>query len=778
MNQLKKRAESFRTSLLEKQLRLGDNFLQIIGYFGRFVLAAILANAKIAGGASPFALSFTAASGTGINGLTAAVGSICGYMFSGDFIWALKYIATIVLIYSANQIFHNTKLERMSCFMPLCTCFLTACTGFVYLSDGGWQLEAVSVFCTETVLSGGCGALFRQAMKKWTIDDSGTSEDVRHGVSLVVLSACVLTAFSGLRIFGIISAARCAAVLCILVAAYEGGVGAGCVCGIIMGAAMDAALSEPPVFSMIYTFSALVAGAFTKRDRLLFCIAYITADAVAVLWTWELFSGTSALYETFISTVIFMLLPGRALLKVGVLLSGNGSGYGILKAREYTKERVRRTSEAFHDLYEMVREAAGEEKNDNDIASVFDLAAESVCRRCIDSGRCWQQNYEKTVGVLNDVTETMCEKGRLEERDFPIYFSAKCRKMPELTEAINREYRSLLYRRQFRSRLRENQGAVFNQYAEISDILGDITDELGGAIRVGTKQERKLQKYLRGKNIEASTAVFRDRTGRLHAEIYGGGVYKLRRERDYLNRLSQLLEMRLCTSETDEAKDRLVLLEAEPLAASIGIASIKKKGQAVNGDKGTYFKTDEGVLYVVLSDGMGTGEGAAKSSEDVIKVLERFLRAGIKPDTALKILNDILLLKNENETVCAAIDLMSLDLFTGELKLFKYGGAPSYIRKGSVVRRVKSRSFSAGLGSCLESAPECIKMTMSPDSFAIITSDGVTAGDDDGWLCSAVASFQGKNVKEMSKMLLRTATEKFGCEDDMTVVAIYMEDRE
>lgn len=52
----------------------------------------------------------------------------------------------------------------------------------------------------------------------------------------------------------------------------------------------------------------------------------------------------------------------------------------------------------------------------------------------------------------------------------------------------------------------------------------------------------------------------------------------------------------------------MTLLEAEPLAVSVGIAALKKRGEKVSGDRGSYFKTDSGVLCVILSDGMGTGQ--------------------------------------------------------------------------------------------------------------------------------------------------------------------------
>lgn len=75
--------------------------------------------------------------------------------------------------------------------------------------------------------------------------------------------------------------------------------------------------------------------------------------------------------------------------------------------------------------------------------------------------------------------------------------------------------------------------------------------------------------------------------------------------------------------------DSLLLLEAEPLAVSVGIASMRKKGETVSGDRGTYFKTDAGQLCVILSDGMGCGETAADGSISTVGMLEEFLRSGV-----------------------------------------------------------------------------------------------------------------------------------------------------
>ena len=93
---------------------------------------------------------------------------------------------------------------------------------------------------------------------------------------------------------------------------------------------------------------------------------------------------------------------------------------------------------------------------------------------------------------------------------------------------------------------------------------------------------------------------------------------------------------------------------------------MKKEGEPVSGDRGTYFKTEQGVLCVLLSDGMGSGEQAAKESISAVRILERFLRSGVEPATAMKILNSVMLLKSSESWGYAAIDLMCIDLFTGQ----------------------------------------------------------------------------------------------------------------
>ena len=174
---------------------------------------------------------------------------------------------------------------------------------------------------------------------------------------------------------------------------------------------------------------------------------------------------------------------------------------------------------------------------------------------------------------------------------------------------------------------------------------------------------------------------------------------------------------------------------------------------------------------------MGTGDHAARYSGDAVRILERFLRSGVAPETAVRILNDLMLLKNEDDTGCATVDLVCINLFSGSSRMFKYGAAPSYLRHGRTVRRVKGKSLAAGLGIPPHDAPDQLKMELHPGSAAVIVSDGVTAGNDDSWLCEAISKFEGDEPRELAGSIIETAVAKNGAEDDMTVIAIFVSER-
>ena len=747
------------------------------GYILNFALGFLMACARIFGSCGPFGIAIVSRSGQGFGGILCLCGASAGYLYTGGFDVGIRYVSTCVLIYTVSFVLQNTRLVRSHWFMPMVTSLVTAVTGFLNTFEVVTPVPAVVIMLTEVILAGGCSFFYGEALSETErITDAA---ELRHGISTVILLASVLMAVAPIVFLDVISVGRVLAMLIVMTGAYKGGLLSGAATGAALGIAMDIAAAQPPVFSMAYTFSGVISGVFYRHNRFVFLLSYVLANAVAVLWTWSSSIRLEVLYECFTASVIFILLPGSLLSSVGGFLQSPDLGHGEVGLRAYTAQRIRQMGAAFADLYDTMRQSAEEAGNDNDIAGVFDRAAESVCSSCKNKELCWHQNYMDTLAILNDATTDMLKRGKLVRDALPERFAERCPSAYAFISAVNSELRALMYRRQFRTRLSENRTAAYAQYNDMAVIMDEAASELMGPGGADHAAERRLLRYLNGLDIEADVSVFRDKSGRLRATIESGNLAALFKERDYLERLSAVAGVRLCrpARNTDASGGKLYLLEAEPLAVSVGIAAMKKKGESVNGDKGTYFKTEQGVLCVILSDGMGSGKEAARESVAAVRILERFLRAGVEPAVAMKILNSVMLLKNGDDWGFATVDLMCINLFSGETCFYKYGAAPSYVRSGKNVRMIKGESLAAGLCAGEGAAPDVIKMKLKPGALALIASDGVLMQEDDKWIRNLLSDWEGGETKNLAKLTIQEAAKQYDSCDDMTVLAVYLENR-
>ena len=68
-------------------------------------------------------------------------------------------------------------------------------------------------------------------------------------------------------------------------------------------------------------------------------------------------------------------------------------------------------------------------------------------------------------------------------------------------------------------------------------------------------------------------------------------------------------------------------------------------------------------------------------------------------------------------------------------------------------------------------------MKLKPGNLALIASDGVMVEKNDAWLREILLKADGSDTKTLAKETLRTAVRQYGCEDDMTVLAVKVDER-
>ena len=776
--QVKERVSGEGTAVVSlSEFKLRTKLRLIISFILNFALGFGMASARVMINLAPFGIATVGSAKADRGGLLRLFGACVSYLFVGSFDWGLRYVATSLLVCTVNFVFSPTKLVSKQWFMPLATSIITGITSFLnsFAFVDGFP-AAVSIF-SEVCLTGASTYFFSIALNRET--SASEEAERRHSMGVLIFTACLLMSLVRIKIFNAVSIGRVISVLIVLTAAFKGGMMPGCAAGTAMGMAMDMAAGENIFFVMAYAFAGFISGAFSKHGRLLFLVSYILSNAVAVLWTLGFQLKAELMYEVFAATVIFAILPDKILEYAGSFAQLPVAGTGESALRRYAASRAEKVGEAFRDLYGTVFRNLCVDHNDNDIATVFDRASDSVCVGCKHKHDCWQKNYMDTVSIMNNATKPMMERGKLMRKDLPERFLDKCPAVSAYISAVNNELKALMYRRQFKSRLNENRIAAYGQYKELADIIDGVANELDCAKGSDPLAERRLKRFLRAMDIEAEVSVFRDNRSRLRVIIESGRLTPLLRQADYLEVLSSGVGVRLCRPPCveKESKTRLVLAEAEPYTVSVGIAGVKKQGEPVSGDRGTYFKTDSGILCVILADGMGSGEDAAKESINAVRTLEAFLRAGVEPQVAMKILNSVMLLKNGEDWGYSTVDLMCVDLFTGETCFYKYGAAPSFVKNGKVIRRVKCESLAAGVCAGEGSVPDTVRMKLKPGSVALIASDGVLVEKDDAWFREILIKSDGSDTKALAKETLREAVKRYGCEDDMTVLAVRMDER-
>ena len=740
----------------------------------RFLLAAALAGTEIFGGHALFALAMVGVAGSGLEGFITLLGAALGYLSFQGFLEGLRYIAAAMMIFAVAMAMYDFRIYRRPWFMPLVSAALNGLVGFVYLSAGGWDGEKIIYFVTEVVMTAGAVYFYRLAFDIWEERREEPQLNVRQVVGVLVLGATLLMTLERVTVGEALSVGRVLAALAVMIAGWKGGVGVGSAVGVAAGLAMDFAAASPPYYTMAYAFSGLMTGVFSGQGRLFSMLAYVVANAAAVLWTWAGDPQVGLLWEVAAAAVIFLLVPDKLLRRLGALVRQEGAREEDSRTRAYTAGRLRQTAGAFRAVADSLTGLYNAPLNDADAAKIFDRAAEKVCAKCSQCARCWQQDYQTTRGALCDALPRMLDRGEGVPEDFPGWFADRCAHFRPFLDAANQELESLLARRRYDSRVRVSRAAECAQYGQLAGVLERAAAEVSAELTVDVRRQRQVKQRLAALGLEGRCAVFNDEHRHLRLELEGRDIEKLA-EGEQLAALEQLMDCPLQVE--DSPAGTLRLAQREPLMAVAGVAALGRDGMPVSGDSGAWFKDDAGRLYLLLCDGMGSGLAARQDSDGALRLLEKFLRAGMAPRSALKTVGEALALRGEAEGGFTTVDLMQIDLFTGRGAVFKLGAAPTYLRRGDQVERLSGSALPAGLVPQPEGEPDVFPLELQAGDCVVMVSDGITAGQEDGWLRQALEEFDGLSPQELAGRLLADSRDKAGGGDDRTVIVVKIDVR-
>jgi stage II sporulation protein E len=123
--------------------------------------------------------------------------------------------------------------------------------------------------------------------------------------------------------------------------------------------------------------------------------------------------------------------------------------------------------------------------------------------------------------------------------------------------------------------------------------------------------------------------------------------------------------------------------------------------------------------------------------------------------------------RTREDECSATVDLFSYDLVYGNATFIKSGAAPSYMKRGPEVFRVRSRTMPLGLLKTPDA--ERINVEVHAGDILVLLSDGIAPENEDpAWLISLLAEEDGTDLQALATRIVAEAVSR-GERDDSTV---------
>ncbi|MBQ3074545.1 MAG: SpoIIE family protein phosphatase, partial [Clostridia bacterium] len=435
---------------------------------------------------------------------------------------------------------------------------------------------------------------------------------------------------------------------------------------------------------------------------------------------------------------ILYLLPGEKERKRKKVMEQDPFRSESIRA---ARQKLRSMSEAFSSLSEVfytVGETIKKPKLADSSRLVSDCCAQ-LCSGCSLSGICWGREQASAVDATARVSAKLLATGKIEGEDFGEPFRTRCISLGKLVETINRRFGEING-----SFLKNNKTRLLaGEYSSVSRLLKSTAGELDRELEYNPALESVAEKALKELGISyRRVAVFGNRE--LKIDVYGISVERVSHcAQRILESFEEAFSCRFAGPDFVMLEESVVmrLRKTRSLSLECAKSGCTKRGESVSGDHAGFFETGQDYFYTLICDGMGSGREAAFTSRLAAIFIEKLMHCATPKNVTLEMLNAFLMSKTD-ETF-TTVDLLEIDLLSGEAHFIKAGAAPSYILRGERLHRIESRTPPAGVlrSMCAEQTT----FRLLPGDFVILLSDGVEEGEENGALISLFAEKSFEN---------------------------------
>ncbi len=425
--------------------------------------------------------------------------------------------------------------------------------------------------------------------------------------------------------------------------------------------------------------------------------------------------------------------------------------------------------EAFSDLKKCT------ESTDVLVEKMVDEAVYNMCTGCQLENRCIKRNTPK-YELIEKIIRIGIAKGRVTIVDLPRDFTDVCGYPNGAIFEVNRligAYCQYIKNAESGDKSKE----ILSMQSEgVAGVLKGLAFSLSKTSTENKAEEKRIYKALSKKGIKCDGALCFGEGKDTEIEVIFQSDYYL--DKDVGKILSEAFKTRLAVTRAEEVANGVTALSvkfAPPLDAVFGISKVTKNDSVASGDCHSLIKIDESNFLVALSDGMGSGEVAKKTSETALNLIESLYKAGLNSEFILTLVNKLLSISIDDNF--SAIDIALINLREQNTAFIKIGSPYGFILSESGIRFVEGSSLPIGILDELH--PTTAYASVNSGDVIMMVSDGITdAFSSSGDLLDFLKSAPLYNPQELADTVVKRALElcNGNAADDMTAVCVRLID--
>ena len=609
-----------------------------------------------------------------------------------------------------------------------------------------------------------------------------------------LLASIALCALQDIQILGF-SIRNVLSIFIVLVLGWKNGILVGTTAGATIGVTLGIIANSEPMVVASYAISGMIAGILNRFGKIGVICGFVLGNVVLSYVSNGLISNLIVFKEILIAGVALLAVPRNINLKIENIIGENkflpiGVNRGLNKSKE-TVSKLNNVSKMVNEMANTYKDVAATVVDEQDIK---EKNKQTFIAELLNNIENMKENIlydsiENVEGeIVDEIFNKLLEKQFIKEKDL-IKILAKNnnyvvgfgedeekvdRDIEKMTQAINSAYRIGKMNFVWSARLKEEKQNFESQLKGVSKAISNIAknlDEENYAQELFDDKKEQIEILLQEISITKKDG------GRFNVELYIEQNDRNDIKDIILNILNKVLEEKMCVIEEKSVKKenctKYVFLSDDKYILDIGHSIAIKDNMPVSGDSILNTKLKDGKYLIAISDGMGSGPEARKSSQIVTSMLKRLLNSGFERNTSISLINSSLL--NVSDEVFATLDIAIIDLYKGTIEFIKNGACPTYIKNSKRTQVIKSRTLPTGVVK--EVSADVFDKDIEENDLIVMVSDGILDSNieyknKELWVKYLIEDINILNPQKVADIILNESIDNnFGkVKDDMSVI--------